>query len=351
MRYRIALNGFSEFEYRAMQFSFQHRAAAHAPAYEIVEELAKADFSVVDSDAELAVKMAVMSGRIDRTIFIGASAPSGATWHFQRPIDPNRILRALDELTRDAVRDPANGSAAASGHQTPASPPATIEAPWPTLPPIPSPEMSSLEAPPLETSPRDTPPRDTSPSDTSPTDTSPTEVPAPIIDELVAPATPDVSPAKSAARAASRRARLTSNRRTRREVDPLSDVLVLDADADASASLCTLLERFGFSAYSVRSIDKATEQLAVRPYAAMFLDMALDGPGLALLERIHGLPTPKGKSGPAVLMVAANVDPADQVRAALAGISAPLLKPLTRGIVARALEDSRVTLPADARRV
>jgi hypothetical protein len=37
------------------------------------------------------------------------------------------------------------------------------------------------------------------------------------------------------------------------------------------------------------------------------------------------------------------------VRAALAGIDAPLIKPVTRGDVARALEDCDVLLPSDAR--
>ena len=52
----------------------------------------------------------------------------------------------------------------------------------------------------------------------------------------------------------------------------------------------------------------------------------------------------------AVLLVTAQLNPADRVRATLAGIKAPLTKPVSRGDVARALESCGVTLPADARR-
>jgi hypothetical protein len=49
--------------------------------------------------------------------------------------------------------------------------------------------------------------------------------------------------------------------------------------------------------------------------------------------------------------VTTELHPADRVRAALAGISSPLIKPVTRGEVARALEACDVVLPADARRL
>ena len=42
MRYRIALCGFSEFEYRAMHFSFQHPAAPGETGYEVVDEIGRA---------------------------------------------------------------------------------------------------------------------------------------------------------------------------------------------------------------------------------------------------------------------------------------------------------------------
>ena len=54
MRYRIALCGFSEFEYRAMHFSFQHPDAGE-PHYDVVDTLAEADFAIVDADSTPAV--------------------------------------------------------------------------------------------------------------------------------------------------------------------------------------------------------------------------------------------------------------------------------------------------------
>jgi hypothetical protein len=58
-----------------------------------------------------------------------------------------------------------------------------------------------------------------------------------------------------------------------------------------------------------------------------------------------------GHPAPAVLTVTAKLQPASRVRAALFGISSPLIKPVTRGDVARALEACDVILPSDARRL
>jgi len=155
--------------------------------------------------------------------------------------------------------------------------------------------------------------------------------------------------AKVAARAAARR-RLAGDGSEPRATEPLRDALVLDRDEAAGMLLCTLLERFGFDAMWVRSIGQAGAQLGARAFAAYFLDLTLDGEGLALVQRIHKLPVPEGHPAPAVLLVTAQLNPADRVRATLAGIKAPLTKPVSRGEVARALESCGVTLPADARR-
>ena len=55
MRYRIALCGFSEFEYRAMHFSFQHPPEFQESTYDVVDALSEADFAVVDADSQPAV--------------------------------------------------------------------------------------------------------------------------------------------------------------------------------------------------------------------------------------------------------------------------------------------------------
>ena len=314
MRYRIALCGFGEFEYRAMHFSFQHPASARAIGYDVVDALADADFSVVDADSKPAVKGVVLSGRVPHAVFVGAVAPEGARLHVPRPIDPTRILRLLDELATLFPR------IRTSGPSVRLEPPPG-EHPLPTLDDVVAEPGAAI--PPAAAVP--------------------------------APAAHHDSPAKTAARAAARRARLASKPADPAAAEPLRDVMVLDGDEAAAAPLCTVLERFGFNAYAVRSIAQAGELLAKRQFAAFFLDIALDdaghGESLALLERIRELPVPEGHPAPAVLMVAAQLHPSDRVRAALAGLPAPLMKPLSRGDVARALEGFGVPLPSDARRV
>lgn len=99
MRYRIALCGFGEFEYRALRFSIEHTATLGGVGYDVVEALAHADFAVVDADSKPAVKDVVQSGRLPHAVFVGTAAPAGARLHLARPIDPTRIRRLLDQLS------------------------------------------------------------------------------------------------------------------------------------------------------------------------------------------------------------------------------------------------------------
>jgi ActR/RegA family two-component response regulator len=300
MRYRIALCGFSEFEYQAMHFSFQHPTGFHESEYDVVGALSEADFAIVDADSKPAVKGVLQSGRVAQSVFVGTEAPVGAASHLHRPIDPTRILRTLDELT------------ARQGMPT---------------------EPGSLrELPTL--------------NDIVPLPQAPIEAAAVI--PPASTAAPGPGAAKAAARAKARRARLASDDRP--VAEPLREALVLDADAPTNRWLCTLLGRFGFIPYAVASIAQAEAQLALRPFAAIFLDVPLNGAGVALLHRIRALPAPWPHAGPAVLMVAEQLDPTDRVRAVLAGLAEPLIKPLGRGDVARALEGAGVVLPVDARR-
>ncbi len=312
MRYRIALCGFSEFEYRAMHFSFLHPTGFRESEYDVVDALSDADFAVVDADSKPAVKGVLQSGRIAQTVFVGAAAPVGAASHLQRPIDPTRILRTLDELTaRHAA-----GVGTGSGSEPPAQ---TRAFELPTLDDVVALPQAAIEA-------------------------------AALIPPAVSGTSTPQNAAKAAARAKARRARLASDRQQPGQAEPPTDVLVLDSDTVSNTLLCALLERFGFQAHAVATIAQANAQLATRPFAAVFLDMALDDAGVALLQQIRALPAPWPHPRPAVLIVSGKLDPADRVRAALAGLSEPLIKPLGRGDVARALEGNGVVLPADARR-
>lgn len=311
MRYRIALCGFSEFEYRAMHFSFLHPTGFHESAYDVVDALSDADFAVVDADSKPAVRGVLQSGRIAQAVFVGAAAPVGAASHLRRPIDPTRILRTLDELTARQQAPECNTVPDAL------APAGRVE--LPTLDDAVVLPQAAIEA-------------------------------AAMIPPAASGAPSTHSSAKAAARAKARRARFASDPASPQQAEPLRDVLVLDPDAVSNTLLCAVLERFGFQAHSVSTIEQAKSQLVALPFAAMFLDMPLDDAGVALLQRIRALPAPWPHAGPAVLLVTQRLDPADRVHAALAGLTEPLIKPLGRGVVARALEGSGVALPADARR-
>ncbi|MEO5696557.1 MAG: hypothetical protein ABIQ60_05410 [Burkholderiaceae bacterium] len=323
MRYRIALCGFSDFEYRAMHFSFEHRPTSDEIQYEVVDALAEADFAVVDADSPPAVKGVVQSRRVPHAVFVGSVAPGGSTLLLPRPIDPTRILRMLDALSVSAG---VKARAPAHPPTTRREPPAGRELPVldeviPAAPP--GPAGASARA------------------------------------ARSAPAGPAQAPsshsAKTVARAAARRARLVRDRDEQPTGELLRDVMVLDPDEASGTVLCVLLERFGFSTERLSSIDQALEELDTRAFAAFFLTIALDpaeeSDGLGLLQRIQSLPALEGYAPPAVLIVTAQLRPADRVRATLAGVGEPLIKPVSRGDVARALERCGVPLPADSRRV
>ena len=331
MRYRIALCGFSEFEYRAMHFSFLHPAGFSESEFDVVDALSEADFAVVDADSGPAVKGVMLAGRVAQSVFVGAEAPAGAGSHLPRPIDTNRILRTLDELT--GRRRKPGRTAKTDAVDSRSGPPSLWD--LPTLE-----DVIATELPP-EFDP----------------DAITERMPLAPDAELAPPMAPPPpsaaklqAEAKAAARAAARRARLANAAETGQAVEQPRDVLVFDRDAAANGELCALLERFGFHATPVVTLDDAFDEIAKRPYAAMFLDMPLDDDGIALLQKVHALPVQAGRAAAVVYMVASQLDPADRVRAALAGVGEPLIKPLQRGVVARALENNRVTLPADARR-
>lgn len=325
MRYRIALCGFSEFEYRAMQFSFMHPAGFSESTFDVVDALSDADFAVVDADSGPAVKGVVQAGRVGQSVFVGAEAPTGAASHLPRPIDTNRILRTLAELIG---RHDKKGQDSRPRLGAPSM--------WdlPTLEDVVATEMPEYD-PDVITQPMPLAPEATL--------APPYEPPPPTPEKLH-------SAAKAAARAAARRARLATAAEGANAAGQPRDVLVLDADLASGGELCALLERFGFQSWPVATLAEARDEIRKRPFAAMFLATPLDDDGVALLGTIHALPVTAGRVAAAVFMVTSQLHPSDRVRAALAGVGEPLVKPLQRGTVARALENQSIALPADARR-
>lgn len=348
MQYRIALCGFSESEYRAMHYSFENPDAVDTgedTGYELVDDLDDADFAIVDADSKPAVKGIVLAGRVGHAVFVGATPPPGAPVVLARPVDPVEVLRALaglttsfaalareDSMLRD-FRDPDEIVLVEPPLLNDAVPMPRRPAPAAAAAPAPAPAAAAAQAPAPEAAGVD---------------------PAPPVGAPAAPAVDARDTKKAAARAAARRARLSHVHTDPGKLEQMRDVLVYDADERDAAHLRGLLELFGFRVHLARDIAQAADVLSRRPLVAAFLDIALkggdQGDGLVLLETIHDLPRTVGHPTPVVLIVTAQLQPADRVRAALAGIDAPLIKPVSRGDVARALEDHDVVLPADARR-
>jgi CheY-like chemotaxis protein len=102
-RYRVALQGFSEFERSALA-SFFRLAAQRSPAYAQVDALAQADFVIADADHPGVIDEVLAGGRLADTVFVGAQAPEGAPAWMLRPIDPMHVQRELDAMV--ALRHP-----------------------------------------------------------------------------------------------------------------------------------------------------------------------------------------------------------------------------------------------------
>ena len=134
-----------------------------------------------------------------------------------------------------------------------------------------------------------------------------------------------------------------------------ADVLVLEGDDEAREQLCALLEAFGFRTHPVQNTMEAARMLDAKRYTAAFLNLAFDGSAAPashdLCSRVKAPTTHASDTVCALIVVTgAAARPVERVRAELAGCDAFLLKPVSRGAVAQALEACGVALPIDARR-
>lgn len=310
-----------------MNFSFQH-SEVQPTGFDLVYMLADADFAVVDADSETAIDTVRAAGRIERAVFVGSEAPANAAIHLRRPIAPARILKALRQLAlehtapvlseADVIAPPSVRSALESWQGRPPASPVEIVAAHEDVPTLA--DMTDIDIGAAE-------------STSTKTAVTPHD-------------------AKAAKRGAVRRAWLARSKRHRLATNGnvSRDVLVLDPETTENASLRELLKLFGFEVTAVRNVADARKAMGDRFFSVYFLDITLDvGDGVGLLQSIHDQ-QPDGNAKPEVLMVVAQLQPADRVRAALAGIGTPLLKPVSRGELARALESRGIALPADARR-
>ena len=360
-RYRVALHGFSEFERTTLTFCFRH-AATREPGYQHVALIADSDFIVADASHGSIAGSQTRGERMRDTLFVGDHPPQGATAWLRRPIDPERILRALDQMAakldsrgRDDERpdialpldaaetrfplldrgDIVDTTPAAFQHEPVSISFTDLETfiavntdPGALLPA----EAAAREAPVAPPSPR--PPRH-----------------APVMPRPAPPTDAERAEAKAAARRASRRARQLQTAASGVESPP--DVLLLEPQA-GPAALDVLLEAFGFAVHRANGIPEAMAVLARTPLAAAFIDVAAEDAtgidGLDLCQQIKQRQVPLAGAVPAVMLLSRRDSAAGRVRAKLAGCDAFLAGAVTRGDAARALEACNIAMPADARR-
>lgn len=168
-------------------------------------------------------------------------------------------------------------------------------------------------------------------------------------------AAPNPATLKTAKRAAVRRERLAAARPSLPAAGgAASDVLVIEADVPARDLLCGLLRGFGFVVHAAAEAAVALDWARVHRVAAVFADLPPDparaDATLTLFKTVRTVERRDG-GAPAVLTVVADqLRPVERVRAELAGCDGVIAKPVTRGSVARMLDERGVRLPSDERR-
>ena len=179
-------------------------------------------------------------------------------------------------------------------------------------------------------------------------------------------------PSKADRRAAVRRARLARDAPASATATGPREVLVFDGVAATQAELCALLTGFGFIARPARTHDEAFALLASHSFAAVFLDIVLDGynEGIAFELCLRAKSPPAADPDPdpdpdpgsgsgsgsgsvqpgALIILGAATRPVERVRASMAGADQFLVRPASRGALAKALDACGVKLPSDPRR-
>ncbi|RZU01135.1 response regulator [Rivibacter subsaxonicus] len=129
---------------------------------------------------------------------------------------------------------------------------------------------------------------------------------------------------------------------------PAHEVLVVDDSEVARQYLRVQLERLGCRVDVAASTHEARARLAVRSYAAVFVDLALDAGdanelgGLVLCHELHHRAGPR----PRVVVVTGRSSGTDRVRASLAGCDSYRVKPVTAAALGEEL--ARIGTPAAA---
>ncbi len=94
---RVALLGFSVSDRAAIAAGLR-LFDPRAQRYPLVAGLDDGDLVLADADDAPAVQLVLATERLADTVFIGHRLPPGAAAGVARPIDPQRLVRALDDL-------------------------------------------------------------------------------------------------------------------------------------------------------------------------------------------------------------------------------------------------------------
>lgn len=155
---------------------------------------------------------------------------------------------------------------------------------------------------------------------------------------------------KAARRAQVRRARLHGVVASRAPGPADTEVLVVDPDPISRAQLCDVLRAFGFGVRAIADPQSAATLATPLTFVAIFISLATTtvdgGDGIDFCQQLLG----EGHHADAVVLVGAQLRPVDRVRADLAGCDETIPQPVTRGVVARVMEERGILLPSDARR-
>ncbi|MDE2454755.1 MAG: response regulator [Burkholderiales bacterium] len=155
-------------------------------------------------------------------------------------------------------------------------------------------------------------------------------------------------------RSAVRHARMREAVAARRHAPEVPEALVLDADPFARDKLCDLLREFGFGVHAASRATQACVLLRSRQFAVAFLDVRLDGAdagaGLELCATARFVSESRNAPPPHLILVTQGLGAVDRVRAGLAKFEEIVIKPVTRGAIAGALDGRGIALPSDARR-
>ncbi len=154
---------------------------------------------------------------------------------------------------------------------------------------------------------------------------------------------------KAEMRAAVRRARQRHQQRGMAQLGERPEVLLLEPDPATRERLSGVLDQFGFSAHAVGSVRDADTLVGSVRFVASFIGLGVqDAQAIGLCTRLRAMPQATERPLAVVAMVEKGQH-AERVRMELAGADAVLFRPVDRGQVARALEDSGVRLPQDPR--